>query len=309
MSLTDIFSQSFRYDGVNNDPDVDINFRNGSLAITASIKESLSHLNLFEYAHALPELYSLIESGEVSEENWKAYIDSLIHQIAIHKNDTISPYWAVDYLGLIPMQAHFFLASVERSHKLNERYPNAYLIIVNNTSSMEGLGYSPENYDSLLSLTDIKGTTNFWYFFQLEGQSLLEATPTTLSKDKLEGLCTDYEIISTFKNPFYLQKRKWESLASPVNAGEGVGDLVFTYDSRALSGQIPDGTFYIKFKFKDNLPSDLKFDYGETIPWFDTMGNADQIKSSMNLRDLRLGIDYEILEKLHYVNGNWVTVP
>lgn len=99
------------------------------------------------------------------------------------------------------------------------------------------------------------------------------------------------------------------SFASPVYEGEGVGELVFTYDSRALSSQIPENTFYIKFKFKNNLPQGLKFEYGEAIPWFNTMGNADQVKSTINFNNLVEGVHYEVLEKLKFVNGNWISIP
>lgn len=98
------------------------------------------------------------------------------------------------------------------------------------------------------------------------------------------------------------------SFASPVNTGEGVGDLFFTYDSRALNSQIPANTYYIKFKLLSNLPPSLKFDFGEAIPWFNTLGNADQIKSSIKFSDLVEGVDYEIVEKLKYINGQWTTV-
>ena len=84
--------------------------------------------------------------------------------------------------------------------------------------------------------------------------------------------------------------------------------MVFTYDSRALNSQIPDGTYYIKFKLKDNLPPDLIFEYGEAVPWFNTAGNADQIKSSYRLNDLIEDTHYDVLEKLVYQNGQWVTV-
>ncbi|WP_317898810.1 hypothetical protein [Aurantibacillus circumpalustris] len=98
------------------------------------------------------------------------------------------------------------------------------------------------------------------------------------------------------------------SFASPVNTGEGLQDLVFTYDSRALNTQIPQNTYYIKFKLLSNLPSSLKFDFGEAIPWFNTSGTADQIKSSIKFSDLIEGIDYQVIEKLKYVNGNWIIV-
>lgn len=97
--------------------------------------------------------------------------------------------------------------------------------------------------------------------------------------------------------------------ASPVlNSSEGVADLVFTYDSRALASQIQDGTHYIKFKLKDNLPGNLEFEYGEAIPWFNLPGNADQIKTSIPFQNLKDNV--EILEVLKYdgINNKWVKI-
>ena len=69
--------------------------------------------------------------------------------------------------------------------------------------------------------------------------------------------------------------------ASPIlNSDKGVNGLVFTYDSRALSNPITEGTYYYKFKMKKGLPSNLEFEYAEAIPWFKLQGTADQIRSS-----------------------------
>lgn len=96
------------------------------------------------------------------------------------------------------------------------------------------------------------------------------------------------------------------SFASPIlNSGEGVEDLIFTYDSRALANQIKEGTYYYKFRIKDDIPS-LIFEYGEAIPWFKLSGNADQIKSNMKFNDI---VDHvEIIEKLKFESGKWINV-
>jgi len=94
--------------------------------------------------------------------------------------------------------------------------------------------------------------------------------------------------------------------ASPVlNSNEGVGDLVFTYDSRALADRIQDGTHYIKFKLKDNVPANLEFEYGEAIPWFKLQGNADQAKTSIKFQDLMQDGYIEILEVLKKEDNVW----
>lgn len=94
--------------------------------------------------------------------------------------------------------------------------------------------------------------------------------------------------------------------ASPVlNSNEGVADLVFTYDSRALASKIQEGTYYYKFKIKDEVPG-LFFEYGEAIPWFGYMGTADQVKSSLKFNDILSHI--EIIEKLKFEGGKWINV-
>ena len=92
--------------------------------------------------------------------------------------------------------------------------------------------------------------------------------------------------------------------ASPVlNSNEGVADLIFTYDSRALADRIQEGTYYYKFKIKDIVPANLEFEYGEAIPWFKLQGNADQVKSSMKFGDLKDNI--EVIEVLKFERGTW----
>ena len=94
--------------------------------------------------------------------------------------------------------------------------------------------------------------------------------------------------------------------ASPVYGTQGIDDLYFTYDSRALKYNIGENTNYVKFKFKDNLPSDLKFDYGDVQPWFGKQGLGDQVKSSADFKELKNYI--EILEQFEFKNKKWVKI-
>ncbi|MBL4560317.1 MAG: hypothetical protein JKX79_04975 [Labilibaculum sp.] len=96
------------------------------------------------------------------------------------------------------------------------------------------------------------------------------------------------------------------SFASPVNSSEGVFDLVFTYDSRALANNIKEGAYYYKFKLKGDLPNNLTFEYSEAIPWFDLPGNADQIKSNISFD--KLSNNVEIVETLKYIGGKWIKI-
>jgi hypothetical protein len=98
------------------------------------------------------------------------------------------------------------------------------------------------------------------------------------------------------------------SFASPVYGTQGIDDLYFTYDSRALKYNIKEGTNYVKFKFKNNLPSDLKFEYGDVIPWFEKQGLGDQVKSSINFDDVRIRKYIEITEQLEFRQGKWIKI-
>jgi len=203
-------SDEFRYEGINNDPNIDPDFDKGGDKIKASIEENISHLNLFEYAHALPELYQLIDEKRVDIKDWKLHIDSLEKKAAIHMNDTVPAYWAVNHLGIIPLQAEFFIASLYKSERLRKKYPQVFKDLIQYTSTMKGLGYEESNYDSLITISDTKGENTFWYFFQLEGCNLKEIM-SNKGFDLAEFISGAY-LTSNYKVPFYLQKRKWYSL-------------------------------------------------------------------------------------------------
>jgi len=208
------FGQENRYEGVINDPEVNQDFAKGTALIKASISSNLNNLNLFEYSHALPELYSLLEANKIKDVQWKRFVDSLENRVKIHKNDTLLPYWAVDYTGIIPLQAQFFIASINKNEKLNKQYPRAFLILKENTSSMLGLGYKPEEFDSLLKISEVVGETNFWYFFQLEGcryvKDVIKKKPKLI--EQYRAITQSMDMTSTYKIPLYLQKRKWYTL-------------------------------------------------------------------------------------------------
>lgn len=247
-----LFSQDYSYRGVNNDPKVDVDFSSENPKITSSIREQLGHLNLYEYAHALPELYPLVESGQISSDQWKTFVDSLEQHVVNHKNDTIRPYWAVDYTGLIPMQAQFFLASLEQSSALNARYPLAYQILSEGTSPMKGLGYKKEHFDSLVVFTDVVGTSTFWYFLQLGGCDLIVDLQKKDEEllEKASAVFQNTTIVSTYKVPFFLQKRKLQSIQRMLGERK---------ECAAFADQIFNGTgLLIKDEDKDYYKDALK---------------------------------------------------
>lgn len=56
----------------------------------------------------------------------------------------------------------------------------------------------------------------------------------------------------------------------------------------------------------NNLPSDLKFDYGDVQPWFGKQGLGDQVKSSVDFKQLKNYI--EILEQFEFKNKKWIKI-
>lgn len=103
---------------------------------------------------------------------------------------------------------------------------------------------------------------------------------------------------------FQTQSNIGGSYASPIELNE----LTYTIDSRALKEnyqQIVNNSedyYYFKFKIKNPSP-DIKFEYGEAIPWFGKQGGAIQIKSNKPFHLILNEI--EIIERWKLINGNW----
>ncbi len=209
------FTQVTKIEGVMNNSSITPAFNKGQEAIKASIKDSLFNLNLYEYAHALNELYELISSNEVTQQEWNNYIDTLLFEVRKEKTDTISPFYATDYKGIIPLQAEFFIASLELNEDLKIKYPNEYNTFKKSTSKLLGLGYSQEEIDSLLVLfpqNSTTGTVNFWYFLQVKGCSIIDIAIKKEGVKRVKMLLKNLDITSTYKSPLYLQVRKYNSL-------------------------------------------------------------------------------------------------
>lgn len=214
------FSQESDVDGVLNSTTVTPAFNKGQEAIKASIKDNLFNLNLYEYAHALNELYELMHSNEVSEQGWNNYIDTLQYKVKKEWQDTVSPFYATDYKGIIPLQAKFFIGSLNKNKNLKEKYPNEYNFLKNSTSELIGKGYSWTELDSLLVLfprNSTTGTVNFWYFLQVKGCPVINLAIEKVGVDKTKMLLGNLDITSTYKVPYQLQKRKIESLQIVLN--------------------------------------------------------------------------------------------
>jgi len=214
------FAQNNEIGGVLNNSSVTPAFNKGQEAIKASIKDSLFNLNLYEYAHTLNELYKLMHSGEVSEQEWNNYIDTLQYEVKKERQDTVSPFYATEYKGIIPLQAEFFIATLNKNINLKKKYPDEYHFLKKSTSELIGKGYSWDEIDSLLVMfprNSTTGTVNFWYFLQVKGCPIINLAIEKIGVDKTKMLLGNLDITSTYKVPYQLQKRKIESLQIVLN--------------------------------------------------------------------------------------------
>lgn len=81
---------------------------------------------------------------------------------------------------------------------------------------------------------------------------------------------------------------------SPIlQNGEGIDDLVYTYDSRMLADDLDDGVYYFSFKMS-NKAVDVDLKIGDVAPWF---------KKNVNLA----GEQIEFSKKLHAMDPSYFT--
>ena len=254
LILPIIVSYSTLGQGVENSIKVDIDFGKGSESIKTSIKESLYNLNLYEFAHALPELYELFDTQELTVNSWKGYIDSLSQKVALHRNDSLKPYYVTDYVGFIPLHAKFFIESLDLSVDLKEKFPIIYDTLTSLTEPLTKDGYVREEYDSIFTYYGSQtGGNNFWYFLQVEDCYFIEhiIEHKLLPKSTLDLLISDYEISSHKKLPIFLQKRKWQSIArrlkdSSNHTCQMYGNIMLETIDYALFDN--DDNYYSKYK-------------------------------------------------------------
>jgi len=215
-----VFSQVHKINGVLNTLSTDKSFGEGQESIKASILDSLANLNLFEYAHSLNELFELIHTGEVTINMWNNYTDMLLNEVIQEKQDTIRPFYAVDYKGIIPLQAEFFISSLEINTQLKDVYPREFEVLKNSTSKLIGKGYSWEAIDTLLVLfpkNSTVGTVNFWLFLEIYGCDIMELGIMKEGEARVKMLLENLEILSTYKTPLKLQSRKARVLNSRID--------------------------------------------------------------------------------------------
>lgn len=205
------YSQEYNNIGVLNSIDTDKSFGLGQESIKKSILDSITNLNLYEYGHSLKELYELMDSNKLTLKEWNSYINVLLKDVFQEKKDTLRPFYAVDYKGLIPLRAEFFISSLEMNIDLRNKYPHEYQALKESTSKLLGKGYSMDEVDSLLVVfprQSTVGTVNFWYFVQLYGCPIIEMGVKKTDKERIGMLMRNLDITSTYKVPLQLQLRK-----------------------------------------------------------------------------------------------------
>ncbi len=74
---------------------------------------------------------------------------------------------------------------------------------------------------------------------------------------------------------------------SPVKSGEGIDDLVYTYDSRMLASKLENDAYYFNFYMTEKA-TDVELTIGDVAPWFnkDARLAGEQIKFSEGLHSI-----------------------
>ncbi|MFZ0597651.1 MAG: hypothetical protein WAM46_11785, partial [Flavobacterium sp.] len=125
------------------------------------------------------------------------------------------------------------------------------------------------------------------------------------------GFAKINEIVSANKYKFRIDRFQKESslgggFGSPIlKNGEGIDDLVYTYDSRMLSDKISEGMYYFVFQMSDKAV-DLELKIGDVAPWFKKQMNlaGEQIEFSKKLHTLDPEF-FKNLEAKVFINGKW----
>ncbi len=205
--------------GVMNKDTTDKSFNEGQEAIKASILDGIANLNLYEYSYSLNELYLLLNTKKITCKEWYNYIDTLLIEVQREKKDTLHPLYATEYKGIIPLQAEFFVSTLEINTRLRDKYSAEYEILYNSTSKLLGKGYSFEEIDSLIVFfpkNSIMGTVNFWLFLQIYGCPIIESGKEKIGVEKMEILLRNLRMTSTYKTPLSLQLRKYRDLKQRI---------------------------------------------------------------------------------------------
>jgi hypothetical protein len=213
-------AQEIKIEGILNCGFVHSSFDKGQEEIKTSIKDDLHNLNLYEYSHTLRELYELTHSGEITLEEWDKYIDALLSEVKQERNDTIEPFFAIEYKGIIPFQAEYFIASLDKNKELKEKYSKEYRGLKESTSKLRGKGYTWNEIDTLLVVFSRKstvGTVNFWYFLQVLGCPIIEIAIEKEGIEDIKMIFNDLRLSATFKTPLFLQIRKFQNLKKMVS--------------------------------------------------------------------------------------------
>lgn len=219
LMLNIVYSQQYDIVGVNNCYKTDKSFSMGSAAIKNSMLLDLHNMNLYEYAHSLKELYELLAAKQISEEKWNAYIDELLSAVETEQASLKRPYFGVDYMGIAPLQAEFFLSSLELSDSLKNVYPKEYSFLKTSASKLKGKGYTIQDIDSLLVVAEMGediGTSNYYFFLQVIGCPIYKMAIEKEGSD-IVNYYMKIEVTSTYKVPEYLQLRKLVDIERKLN--------------------------------------------------------------------------------------------
>ena len=140
-----------------------------------------------------------------------------------------------------------------------------------------------------------------WYLFSNKHSDDLEKYMTSL---EINGLYPPMDgflnLLKTaacaeLKDMVFDRYQEYEELSGYFASPMDPNGKAYSFESRSLH---PDKTYkyYYKFKLTNPCNSNLLFTFGEAIRWFGQTGGAIQIKSNVNFKVLKSGIDIQILD-------------
>ena len=176
------------------------------------------------------ELYELLNNNKISKDKWVSHVAFLKKEV-IHYNTKIKdsirkhPYMPpLKYKGIIPLQAEFFLATLDKNVTLKEKYKEEYNMLKETTSTLLGLGYKESEFLKYYYQPKAEYEYSaFWFFFQLEGCKFGELLINNdiISEQRLGTYARALDMQSTFKVPLELQVRKRQSLSRSTKLCRG----------------------------------------------------------------------------------------
>lgn len=213
--------------------------------IKESIHEDFKNLNMYEYSYALPELLAILEI-ESNRERWLTYLKNMQTKI----NDTTkNEYFSSTDPFVLKLQSSFFCKTLHLldSNQITSSFQKEFDFLVESLNDLSvKYDFSLNEIKTNIKISDQRGKTNFWYLFQVFDCEFLKQV--VFEDEKIEEYfymnIDGYEIISTYKIPYRLQKLKWKEIQYRLAENNSCKNISEIMNNREIGIFDNDKTFY-----------------------------------------------------------------